>query len=146
MRSSFCVFLQISKNVVELIVALFEVLHGAHDLFISIVVAESVEALGELSQFLCVGGVVSDHVLDESLQLCFGTVGMIVCAAVFVEMVVCMGMLMIVGVFMSMFVGVGYAVMGMLMGMTVSMGMCVAAVMAMFMAMTVFVIMHNVLL
>ena len=142
----FACCLQICKDVVELIVALFEVLYCAQDFFISLVIAESIQALCQLCQFLCVSSVVGYHIFDECLQLSFGTVSMVVCAVVIMEMIMGVRMFMIVGVLMSMFVSVCYAIVGMLVGMTVSMGMGVAAVVAMFMGMTVFVIMHNILL
>ena len=105
---------------------------------VSGVVARLVQLDGEVSQLLGMGGVVADHVLHQRHQLLHGrmlagagagrtvlaaSVGVGMLRAVGVEVGLIVRVLVVVGVRMGMLMGVGNAVMGMLVGMGVRMVM-----------------------
>lgn len=81
----------------------------------------------QISQFLCVGSIVTHHIFHQCHQFFHRGMGMLVSIAVLVQIIVTVRMLMRVGMFMMVFVGMGMTVMSVLMGMYVGVLMVVLA-------------------
>ena len=140
----FSLSLQTAEHHAQAHIALFKIRNRCHHLLVSGVGADLLQLCGQVSQFLGMGGIVTDHVLHQSHQFFHGSVlagSAAVAAAAFAAMAVVM--VMVVIVVMEMIVGVGmFMVMGMSMNMFVRMGMTVMS-MLMGMGMVVIVMMHS---
>ena len=112
------------------LVSLIEILNGSHDLLIGLLFTGASQLLGQICQFLCMGGIVIHHVIHQGIQLSQRRISMLmmvimVMVMMIVTMIVVMVMLMVMLVEMVMGVGV-CVIVGMLM--TMRMGMSVSVV------------------
>lgn len=118
-------YIHAGKNHAQTHITFFEVGHSGHYLLKCSVIAGLIQLNGQISQLLCVGSIVTHHILHEGSQLLHGgmltgacaavavmaaVVAVLVSSAVGVKMIVVMGVQMVVLMRMLMDMGVGGSV------------------------------------
>ncbi len=140
--------MQLFQHICQNLIALLELCHSGHNLFISTILTSVLQLLCQIGQFGRMGSIVVNHIVHQRAQLCER------CATVLVMMVVMsmlmvmvlvvmvvvvtmqvlmgMGMFMVVGMTVVMLVGVGMTIVGMLVGVAVGMLMAMRAIVVVF--------------
>ena len=126
------VVLQRSENSAQLLIALPVEGSGIQQLVVCLVVACLIELLCKIEQLVGVGGVVALHIGDQSDQLLHGGVAVLVGVALFVQVLMGMGMLVVMGVTVGVAVSMLYTVVSMSVGVFMGVLMVMLTVMIVF--------------